>query len=94
MDIVGAFHVSGSVGFGLRLHGEATVAGVPISLAAGAKIDPIAADLGNGQLQIGGAVANSVDVGIGPFLQRVLDNPHFTHTSIRKTALVILMLKT
>ena len=67
MDIVGAFHVSGSVGFGLRLHGEATVAGVPISLAAGAKIDPIAADLGNGQLQIGGAVANSVDVGIGPF---------------------------
>ena len=67
MDVFGAFHITGGVGFGLRLSAEATLGSVPISISGGEKIDVMAIDWGDGEFQFGGSMASGVDVGIGEF---------------------------
>ena len=67
MDVFGAFHITGGVGFGLRLSAEANLGSVPISISGGEKIDVMAVDWGDGEIQFGGSMASGVDVGIGEF---------------------------
>ena len=68
MDVLGSIHISGGIGFGLRMEGEMMVGNVPINLAFGEKIDILAADWGDGEIVIGGGMARGIDLGIKEFL--------------------------